>query len=682
MSFLYNIFLMGLIAAAIPLLLHLLSKRRLPLIPFSTLEFLQKLQKKKARRVRLKQILLLIIRTLAITAVVLAFARPALQSAGSGGSEASVDVVIVYDDSFNSHAKTRDGTIFSLVRKRVYDVLELTEPNDRITVIPLSQPSRMLSVGHGQLEILRDRLDNSRESYFAPDIPGAYANVDSLLKDSPYFNREIFLVSSFYSPEWDSLAVASEVESERRFILPVGTDKLDNVSIDNVLTENTIIRPGKPIDLTATISNHSDKPVKDALVSVYLDGSRIAQAALDLPAEGAIDHSFAVTPGRTGEVSGWIKFDNGDVLQADDRGFFTLNIPDHIRILAVVEEGISQRILKAAISSEALDFFKINWVTPKAWEAVSLAAYDVVLLGGVQSISSGASDRMVDFVSQGGGLVIFQDRNADLANLSRGLWQKLGFAGAKGVSSDNVITWGKYDLKHPLFRGIFDKSGSPRSPLLNFVVDFAVNKSDHVIIPLANGNPFLIERSLGNGRALLYTTSLDPNAGDFVMTGIFAPLLVRSMAYTVSRSSADEKFFRAGDICCVILHRNDVSSLTVETPDDDLLDVMPTPVSGGVEYELGILQTPGIYEFRNGKDLVYNVAANSPLQQSDLWQRDLKELSDRIGGRAIINSSEEDLRSRIIKMRFGRELWAHFAGLFLILLLAESIIVRIWKKNT
>lgn len=672
---------MGLFAAAIPLLLHLLSKRRLPLIPFSTLEFLQKLQKKKARRVQLKQILLLIIRTLAIAAVVLAFARPALQSAGSNGSEASVDVVVVYDDSFNSHAETRDGTIFSLVRKRVHDVLELTEPNDRITVIPLSQPSRMLSVGHGQLEILRDRLDNSRETNFAPDIPSTWANVDSLLKDSPYFNREIFIVSSFYSPEWDSLAMTSEVESERRFILPVGVEKLDNVSIDNVFTENTILRPDKPIDLTATIANHSDKPVKDALVSVYLDGNRIAQAALDLPAEGAIDHSFTIMPGRTGNISGWIKYDNGDALQADDRGFFTLNIPDHIRILAVVQEGINQRILKAAISSEALDFFQVNWVTPQAWESMSLTGYDAVLLSGVKAISGGAADRMVDFVSQGGGLVIFQDRNADLANLSRGFWQKLGFAGAKGVSDNAVITWGKYDLNHPLFRGIFDKSGSPRSPMQNFVVDFAVNKSDHVIIPLANGNPFLIERSVGNGRALLYTTTLDPNAGDFIMTGIFAPLLVRSMAYTVSRSSADDKFYRAGDVCSVLLHRNDVSSLTVETPDDDLLDLAPTPVSGGVEYELGVLQSPGIYEFRNGKDIVHSIAVNSPLRQSSLAQVNLKELSNRIGGRAIINSSEEDLRSRIIKMRFGRELWAHFAGLFLILLIAESIISRIWKKE-
>src|SRR5437762_1849096 len=103
MVFLNPLVLFGLAAAAIPLILHLLNLRKLRTIEFSTLTFLKELQQSKIRKLKLRQILLLIVRTLLVMLIVLAFARPALRGTilGSIGSHAHSTVLFVLDDSFS-----------------------------------------------------------------------------------------------------------------------------------------------------------------------------------------------------------------------------------------------------------------------------------------------------------------------------------------------------------------------------------------------------------------------------------------------------------------------------------------------------------------------------------------------------------------------------------------------------
>jgi hypothetical protein len=75
MTFLNPLLLFGLAAAAIPVLLHLLNLRKLRTVEFSSVRFLKDLQKSSIRRIRIRQILLLIVRTLLIIAIVAAFSR-------------------------------------------------------------------------------------------------------------------------------------------------------------------------------------------------------------------------------------------------------------------------------------------------------------------------------------------------------------------------------------------------------------------------------------------------------------------------------------------------------------------------------------------------------------------------------------------------------------------------------
>ncbi len=97
-NFLNSAVLIAAAAALIPLLIHLFSKRKVKVVPFSSLKHLKEMQKRQVRKIKIRQLLLLLLRMLIILIAVLAFARPATKR-GYIGSHAGVSSLILLDRS-------------------------------------------------------------------------------------------------------------------------------------------------------------------------------------------------------------------------------------------------------------------------------------------------------------------------------------------------------------------------------------------------------------------------------------------------------------------------------------------------------------------------------------------------------------------------------------------------------
>jgi hypothetical protein len=164
-SFLNPLILLGLLAAAIPLLIHLFTRRRLKKVEFSSLWFLKNLEKTRIRQVKLKNILLLIIRTLIVILIVLAFARPALKGELAGlGKSAASSVVLLVDDSYSMATQTSQGTLFEIAQKKGGEVLDNLSSQDEAAVIYLSNPQDSAFFSR-DFWSLKDSLLNRRPSY-------------------------------------------------------------------------------------------------------------------------------------------------------------------------------------------------------------------------------------------------------------------------------------------------------------------------------------------------------------------------------------------------------------------------------------------------------------------------------------------------------------------------------------
>ncbi len=613
--------------------------------------------------------------------VVLVFARPALQSGEAAGSAASVEMVIVLDNGITSLSESKDGQLLKLSVNSCRKLVELSGHTDRITLIPAAQPQKTITVPAGARDLIYERLQDIKPEYSAPDLELTRLITDSIFSNSDFFNREIYFVSGFYGSVWDSLDWELSDDKVRHFILPIGPERLDNLVASEIRLKSSIFQRGKPLELEASFVNYSDRALRDALVSVYLDDERVAQASLDIPAGGVVSRSFTVIPEHSGQIAGRVKYEEIDPLTADSRRSFILHIPDSINVLCIAPEASDSLVISAALFSGGTGFVRLHLGDPVGWETTSLSGYDVLILAGIKSISAGASERVGEFVERGGGVVIFQGLDSDLAGLSRGLWRRLGFSGARGTIQKGDFGWGKFDLGHPLFSGIFEDKGTPRSPSFNFAVDMAIGRDDGVIIPLTNGRPFLLERQVGRGRVLMFSAPLSPSVGDFAFTGIVAPLLFRAVGYTASSGSDGLYEWETGRSARMLLSLPRADAAQLEMPNDDIINLPPRPVVGGVEYELSKVSLPGVYNLKVKGQVVARYAANVPVTQSNLQRVTRKDLIERLGGAVLIQTDDEDIEERIYAARFGRELWRPLVLIFLLLLVSESLIGRAWKRE-
>lgn len=680
MTFLHTIFLTALAAAAIPIILHFFSRQRLPLIEFSSLRFLKLLQKKKSRRIQIRQIILLIIRALAVAAVVMVFARPALKSDAAGGSASSVEIVVILDDALTSMVETRDGQLLKQSVRYALELVEMVESNDLITVIPTATPDKFTFSQYGQKELTRSYLRELTPKPFSPKLDRAVAIADSILMNSERFNQELYVIGGLYDSMFEALKRDSISERVRTFVIPIGPDEMDNVTVESANVTNSILQKGEPVELEVTVANHSDSPITESLVSVYLNRDRVSQSLVNLPANGKTVHTLSVIPEKSGFNGGWVKYEDADVLSMDNRRYFVLSIPDTVRLLAVTPDKKTQLIISSIFQGDKLRSIAVDFGDAAGWETTSLSSYDVILLAGLDHVSSGAAQRVAEFARHGGGVIMIPSSDSDLANLNRGVWKSLGYAGAKETQTHGGIGWGKLDLTHPLFSGMFEEKGAPKSPTFKFTLDLATRGDDRVIIPLADGRPFLIERQVESGRALLFASTLSPETGDMIFSGIFAPLMHRCVRYVTSNNGSDNRSIEAGGYHQTVINGGNSGSLQLVSPEGDVTNVVPRPVLGGAEYRLGPFESIGVYDLDVEDRTVARFASNVRTDYSSLSRSGNRE-SGVLLGAVEIGGDPVTISQEILARRYGRELWQPIAAIFMLLLMSESVIGRAARRR-
>src|ERR687894_1726341 len=99
MSFLNPLFLLGLAAVAVPVLVHLVRRTRARRVEFPALVFVRQVPQRTIRRRTLHNLLLLLLRCLAVLLIVIAFTRPFF-SGGKGARDntAAGATVILIDN--------------------------------------------------------------------------------------------------------------------------------------------------------------------------------------------------------------------------------------------------------------------------------------------------------------------------------------------------------------------------------------------------------------------------------------------------------------------------------------------------------------------------------------------------------------------------------------------------------
>jgi hypothetical protein len=275
MTFLNPFALFALAAASLPILFHFFAQRRSRRVEFTSLRFLEKLEKTSMRTVKLKQWLLLIIRTLLIICLVLAFSRPALRGyLGNffGSSHANSTLVLLIDNSASMSRSDEHGELLKQAKEASTEIARLMEDGDEAAVIPMGsiEPGKQYPTFHTKSEVLK-AIDEVKLSDRPAQLSDALSLASATLARSQNVNREVYLLSDGQkrnlltsqdaSGANDSARIKLFDEQAKVFHLELGAqanESASNLSLDSLKVVTTVFEPGRPVEFQAFVAEGSN----------------------------------------------------------------------------------------------------------------------------------------------------------------------------------------------------------------------------------------------------------------------------------------------------------------------------------------------------------------------------------------------------------------------------------------
>ncbi len=671
MTFLNSALLAGLLLAGLPILIHLLGRRRLKRQPFPTLEFLRRLQVKRMRKLRIRQWLLLALRTLALLFLALAFLRPALTKSGSAGTRR--DTVVLLDLSASMNAKRPGGSAISLARKTLEGIHQAAGQNSRLAlVIADGTGSRDLGWMTGRETEPRwiSQLETDGRS---ADLSDSWIRAGKMLTETASPNKELIWISDFCDECPDTLVPLPDGVSVLQ--VPVAQRPAVNLFIQEVHPAYAEGSKGKSIDLDVTIGSSGGDAAHDVLVSISLDRRKLAEATVTVPVEGTVTKRFTLLPNKTGAIAGEIDIDVDDALSLDNRLAFVLQVPGTQQVLVLGSDQQAQRFFKLALDPQGQASRFAVTTKPGGLQGLDLGRYDAVVFAGVPAFSNAETQVLLQYLENGGGAWLLLGNQVDLASYNRDILQALGYGPLVSTNENVSGMWESIDTKHPALQGLIAGKGRYDQPSVKRYARQVPSDDDQVLVRLTTGAPFIVEREVGTGRIWLTPSAADTSWTDWPFSGIFAPLVQQGMHYLASGEGSIREQISCGEpIFWSLPEGIDPGMLETIDPLGNRQPAVP-----GFHEDLEVLvsdQTfwPGLYRLVHGSTELDLMAVRTVLAESEI-QPEQKQYANHISG--SMNPGEpEEVVEWLSNYRHGREISWWFLTLALAALIAETLVAR------
>ncbi len=578
--------------AAIPLLIHIFSRVRLRRHDFPSLRLLEAVRRERFSFVRLKEILLLILRTLALLALLLVPARPALRAAGAGLPPG--DFVVLLDDSYSMGWGTRWPRAVAAARR----LLEGAGSGRRCALLTAS--------GRAGDTVLTDRPARLLELLDTLAVSLTAARLDSGLARAARLGGgrvTVFAVTDLQSRALpagrsDSLTPVSFVD--------VGRDNPANVAVIEVAPENRLPVPGSPVRIRAEFANRSNRTF--AGTAVIDAAGRVEQTDLELPPRAVSAHTFALALDQPGEHVVRVEF-RSDSLAADNTGWAVLTVPERLRLLVVETPGAPARFVTAALGPDSASHFSVTVAPAGALGRLDPRRFDCALVTDAGALSAADLDRLNLGLQSGTGLLLMLGPGTR-PGFSFAPWFEVTGA-ARPAGFNTVASLDTLAVALEIFQPRDFRS-------TRFFAHALVRPLDaRPIAALSDNAPLLLEAAAG--RLIVWAFAADTTQTDLVYRAPFVPLLHRCLAAIAGAELRSPR--RVGDTLRVPV--TDPGATAVETPSGRApADVVTR--AGRALLEFGATAEPGIYRL-GGR----SVAVNLDPDESDLERADPAALAAR-----------------------------------------------------
>jgi len=684
MSFLNPLFLIGGLAAAVPVLLHLVRREHAKKIEFPTLMFLRRISRKTIRYRKLRRLLLLLLRVFALLFIVLAFMRPYRETTEAAPVAGIVTTahIIALDNSMSMDYRDR----WEQARKAASAITRNSNPGDRFAVVEFSDTA----LGPARLTTASEALSRI-EAIEPTDRPTRYGQAlraaEKLALDAGTGKRIVHLISDFQKNGWTSddqdFRLAAGVELRT---IDVGSDEFSNITIRDVRITEADETNGNETKLTASVVNFGNLDRKNIRISLSVDGREVADRRIDISGSASQGIDFRLprlVPGTRRVV---LTVDDPN-LQRDNR--FHLNLQARGKTQVQLVENPAKGRHSSFFLSKALDIDVLSPYTlkPAAPEKI-IRSGGLLIWNDVPGRTAAVQEKIRDFVEAGGGLVLVlgESTNAGEFNRSFGSWLPVKVAeppfaanrtGSRPVEDYVLMT--DISTDHPIFRPFSQPhSGSFSSARFFRHVRVSVSEGSEVPARFDNGDPALVAANAGKGRVLVFASSADDSMNDLPLKAVYAPFWQQMLRF-LEKYRERRHWREIGETIDPRKLLMDAAGNSLSDESIAVLDPAGQRLTAGGDAEHVLLEKSGFYEIRTMNSIA-SVAANTPPKESDLTHGDAEEMaagwvshgSAEFRQEGPVAPEEQEKRQRI---------WILFLIAGAVLLVSEMLLSRAATDN-
>ncbi|HXG09300.1 MAG TPA: VWA domain-containing protein [Gemmataceae bacterium] len=500
-------------AVSIPIIIHLLNRRRFRVVNWAAMRFLLAAQRQNTRRMRLEQIILLAVRALVVALLILAMASvrdertdwtwwqylfPSSTTAQAASASRRAHKILVLDGSFSMALKVPnphgegETTCFERARALALEIIDRSSGGDGFSVVLMGAPPKRVVPGLSDVDVkkVRAEVQALRLPHGNADLAATLNTVESLLRESPgkYHDREVYFLtdlqrSTWISPQPGNLAATlQKIQAKARTIfVDVGRDKVSNLAVTNLVLGTPVALTSSPTPLLATIHSYAQGPDARDQVRAQLLVGRVPSVPGDPPFDLRVAQEVPVRVGpgpntvafpykfpRPGDYVVQVRLE-GDALEPDDVRSAVITVKDAVPVLLVNGKPDAAEVYDRATEwlLDALNPFvkgpvpgnipaRPRVLKPREFSDAGLGdltPYDCVFFCDVRGFDPPEVRRIETHLRRGGGVVFFLGDQVDLAEYNRLLYRE-----GKGILPARLLGKQEAPTKHFFHFAVEDKA--------------------------------------------------------------------------------------------------------------------------------------------------------------------------------------------------------------------------------
>ena len=738
------IFWLGALAVSVPVIIHLLNKRKFERVAWAAMRFLKVSVEQNQRRIQIEDILLLVLRCLMLLLLGMALARPTLgcKAANALLGSQSVTGVIILDNSYSMSGTDGVKSRFDQAKMAADQVLNTMPNGSSVSLILASDLANpIIPEPTHDLVKVRRAIGEARLSSRGSNLYPAVKMALDTLKGRSAARKEIYLFTDGQLVAWNQLAeieklLAAEKKEVGSNVVFVGGHEEENVAVSQLRMASGIAAVDRELRFEAEVKNFGTKTAENVRVTLRVDSAEPSdeQTIGQIPGGGSKTISLRAKLREEGyhTVTAAVPADH---LPADDVRTIAVRAITQVKILLV--DGslggkprdsetfyLRHALLPVPPSMAEQYFVKISTIMPSELDTTKFDGYDTVILANVPDFSQRTLEAFADYLRRGGGLIIFPGDSTSPSFYNENLARKYHFLPASfgeihgdAAKEDSYFSLQNKQFQHPIASVWTDPaSGTPASAKFykafelvpegdtaggdkfaaeagkpRVVLSFGNGVGDDSL----NGKPAMMERTWGLGRVVLFASTASSKWTDLPIAaagGVFLPLIDRTVASIVQRQ--DEALnIRVGDT--FVFHPGDESigkealffkpGQKEEATDSRQIELPRAGIGSGVPtltYNQTDLAGEYIAKMPYGPPVKFAAQIESDNNESSLDELS-KPQADELAKNCNVThwSPGDSLEKNIEQARNGTELWTHLAWIVLAMAATEMCLAH-WFGRT